>query len=644
VIGQSAAQSCPTLVGPNVWGDGNILLGGAGNDLIEGRGADDIIDGDAYVSVRLSVRTNPNDPASEIGSASVEGPGQSAMTSQYLRTSAGALTGPTLQQAVFAGTVNPGNIVAVRELKHGSAGTLVGTNPDNALTSDCPTATADPAIIDPALTPSTIIGTTVKLTAGTTNCDTAVFSGQADLAGVDAPDAYTVTRNANGSITVADPVSDGVDTLWNVENLRFCIHNDPVKGVCDAFTDVTAPAPVVAPAQPVIGTITPQNGAALVNFTPGTGGGTVTGFTVQALSGTSVVASSAAVPGDTSATVTGLTNGVPVTFRVIANGPGGSTASAVSAPATPAPQPPGAPTIGTATAAVGGASFTWTAPANNNGAPIDTYTVEVRDSVSNALVKSVTIPAPATSTLVTGLTAGQAVKLRVAAHNSAGLGAFSGLSNTVTVIADSTAPVVAARSPLAGAVNVPLGSVATATFSEPVQGVSNTTFTLRIGNGAAIAATVTMNSANTVATLTPSAPLVNNTVYTARLTGGATGIRDLANNPLVTTTWTFRANDVVAPTVVTRTPVPNAIAVAVGDNVVVTFSEAVTVPNNAFTLTQGARTAVRAAVTSSNGGRTWTLNPNANLAAGQTFTVNLTNAIRDLVGNRLVAVTWTFRT
>jgi hypothetical protein len=38
------------------------------------------------------------------------------------------------------------------------------------------------------------------------------------------------------------------------------------------------------------------------------------------------------------------------------------------------------------------------------------------------------------------------------------------------------------------------------------------------------------------------------------------------------------------------------------------------------------------------------LNPNANLAAGQTFTVNLTNAIRDLVGNRLVAVTWTFRT
>ena len=37
------------LTGRNVWGDGNILLGGAGSDLIEGRGADDIIDGDSVL-------------------------------------------------------------------------------------------------------------------------------------------------------------------------------------------------------------------------------------------------------------------------------------------------------------------------------------------------------------------------------------------------------------------------------------------------------------------------------------------------------------------------------------------------------------------------------------------------------------------
>ena len=52
----------------NVWGDGNILLGGGGSDAIEGRGADDIIDGDRYLNVRLSVRTDVDNPATEIAS------------------------------------------------------------------------------------------------------------------------------------------------------------------------------------------------------------------------------------------------------------------------------------------------------------------------------------------------------------------------------------------------------------------------------------------------------------------------------------------------------------------------------------------------------------------------------------------------
>src|SRR4051812_32353518 len=52
----------------NVWGDGNIILGGGGSDVIEGRGANDIIDGDKYLNVRLSVRTDVNNPATQIGS------------------------------------------------------------------------------------------------------------------------------------------------------------------------------------------------------------------------------------------------------------------------------------------------------------------------------------------------------------------------------------------------------------------------------------------------------------------------------------------------------------------------------------------------------------------------------------------------
>ena len=82
VVGISASLDCPILSGP-VWGDGNILLGGGGSDLIEGRGADDIIDGDKYVNVRLSVR---NDAGVEIGSAGINQTGQSAMTSKSCGT------------------------------------------------------------------------------------------------------------------------------------------------------------------------------------------------------------------------------------------------------------------------------------------------------------------------------------------------------------------------------------------------------------------------------------------------------------------------------------------------------------------------------------------------------------------------------
>jgi len=590
VVNQSASQDCPVLTGPNVWGDGNILLGGGGSDLIEGRGADDIIDGDAYVSVRLSVRTDPNNPATEIGSASVEGAGQSAMTSQYLRTAAGALTGPTLQQAVFAGTVNPGNIVAVREIKQGTGGT-----------------------------------------------DTALFSG--------VPANYTITTSGD-TVTVTDTTGvDGVDTVRNVENLRFCTGTDPVTGVCNAFQDVS----LAPPATPTIVSALALNGAAFLTFSEPTGGAAVTSFDILVFSGTTLVRTATAPSTDTSATITGLTNGTTYTFQVRANSAGGGSAvSAPSAPVTPqapANTAPGAPAIGTATAGVNSGSVTWTAPASNGGATITSYTVEAVNATTNALIRSVPVTAPATSTLVTGLPANTSVKFRVAAVNSVGQGAFSAFSNNVTVAGDTTAPVISARSPLAGATNVALGTAPTVTFSEPVQGVTSTTFTLRIGAAAPVAATVSMNAAGTVATLTPNAPLANLTTYTATLTGGAAAIRDLAGNPLVTSSANFRTvPDVIVPTAVSRAPAPGATGVAVGRNVVVVFSERVTVPGNSFQLTNQAGNRVNANVTLSADGRTATLNPNANLAAGRQFRVDLTNAIRDVAGNRLTALNWTFRT
>ncbi len=160
IIAASATNHC--LITGLVWGDGNILLGGAGSDLLEGRGANDILDGDRYLNVRLSIRTDAADPNTEFATAPLmenvpTGPGW-----------VGALAGKTLQQAVFAGLIDPGNIVAVRELLQPANGTAI---------------------------------------------DTALFGGPAA--------DYTVTRNVDGSVTVA--------------------HTAPVAAVAVAWPSTTAP-------------------------------------------------------------------------------------------------------------------------------------------------------------------------------------------------------------------------------------------------------------------------------------------------------------------------------------------------------------------------------------------------------------------
>jgi Ca2+-binding RTX toxin-like protein len=149
---------------------GNILLGGAGSDTLQGNGGNDILDGDRWLNVRISIR-NPSD------------------TTQELAT--------------------------VDSLKHvfdNSAANQVRGWAGKALFE---------LMIDRVISPTqlTIVREVITTGATAADVDTAVFN--------DVRANYSITRAANGTLTVShttlsDPaVDDGTDTLRNIEKLRF---------------------------------------------------------------------------------------------------------------------------------------------------------------------------------------------------------------------------------------------------------------------------------------------------------------------------------------------------------------------------------------------------------------------------------------
>jgi hypothetical protein len=105
---------------------------------------------------------------------------------------------------------------------------------------------------------------------------------------------------------------------------------------------------------------------------------------------------------------------------------------------------------------------------------------------------------------------------------------------------DTTPPTVTSTTPGSGATGVSRTANVTATFSEAVKAVNGTNFTLRrTSTGVKVGAGVSYNATTRVGTLNPNPTLLANTQYTVTLTGGAAAIRDTANNPLTTVTYTF---------------------------------------------------------------------------------------------------------
>lgn len=101
------------------------------------------------------------------------------------------------------------------------------------------------------------------------------------------------------------------------------------------------------------------------------------------------------------------------------------------------------------------------------------------------------------------------------------------------------APRVVAVSPSSGALGVRRTAVVAVGFTEAVDGVSATSFTLSTASTGSVTATVVRNGITNQWILDPNELLAETTRYTVTLTGGPAAIRDLAGNPLATTTWSF---------------------------------------------------------------------------------------------------------
>ena len=230
-----------------------------------------------------------------------------------------------------------------------------------------------------------------------------------------------------------------------------------INGAAQIWKVVPQPPAAAPPAVPTLVSASATANAATVSFVPVPNGQAISNFVVRTLlagGASSGIPDVTIDPGANgllanSTTVSGLTNGVALEFVVQAcNASGCSPFSAPSNAVTPqALTVPGAPTGVVASALNASSQVAWSAPANNGGSPISSYTITALINGVPSTIKA-TAPATATGAVITGLSNGTTYSFTVHATNSTGNSLESLPSNAVTPFVSNIADLsIAVSSP-----------------------------------------------------------------------------------------------------------------------------------------------------------------------------------------------------
>jgi hypothetical protein len=212
-------------------------------------------------------------------------------------------------------------------------------------------------------------------------------------------------------------------------------------------------------------------------------------------------------------------------------------------------------------------------------------------------------------------------------------------------VVDEVGPAVSSTTPSEGETQVSTDSALVVTFTEAMDPLTITTFTLTLLTGTE-PVEGTVNLLGSTATFVPTDALLDDTVYVATV---EQSVRDLAGNDLTADyVWSFTTAafvDDIAPQVSFATPVPDSTDAMVNTVITATFTEVMTASGfgtTTFIVLEGI-TPVAGSVTYV--GSTATFTPASDLGEQTEFTARIESDVTDLAGNPMVEdFVWSFST